>query len=414
MNLVKTTFLSFISTVIKLLSGLAINKVAAVYLGPAGVAIIGQFQNFSQLVMTLGQGAMNAGITKYTAEYGRDSEELPKFLATALRISFFCCLFVSIALISFSSFLSKEVFGAVNYGFVFVTFGFTIFLYVLNTLILSVLNGLKEVKELIKVQIIQSVYSLIFTCGFIYFLGLAGALIALVTNQSIIFLVVLYRLRKNGLIKLTYFKGQFDRIVASKLFKFSLMALVPALATPVSHFFIRDYIISNFGVDEAGYWQGMWYISSMYLMVITTALSTYYLPRLSEIKCNLKLKAELKEGVKLILPVVLCMSSGIFILKDFIIWLVFTNEFSPMRELFLWQLVGDVLKVTAWLFAYIFVAKALARQYIIIELAFLSLFIFLSIFSLNTFGLIGMTYAYAACYALYLIAVSFLVWRKFT
>ncbi|MCV5857016.1 O-antigen flippase, partial [Escherichia coli] len=64
MTLVKTSLLSLIATFFKMLSGLVINKVVSVYIGPAGLAVIGQFQNFSQLVQIAAQGAINNGVVK--------------------------------------------------------------------------------------------------------------------------------------------------------------------------------------------------------------------------------------------------------------------------------------------------------------------------------------------------------------
>ena len=63
MNLSQTSFLSLFATAIKMLSGFVINKTAAVYIGPSGIALIGQLQNVVQLVLTLGQGAINSGVT---------------------------------------------------------------------------------------------------------------------------------------------------------------------------------------------------------------------------------------------------------------------------------------------------------------------------------------------------------------
>lgn len=52
MNLLKTSFLSSIATVIKILTGFIVNKVLAIYVGPAGIAQIGQLQNFFLLFPT--------------------------------------------------------------------------------------------------------------------------------------------------------------------------------------------------------------------------------------------------------------------------------------------------------------------------------------------------------------------------
>jgi PST family polysaccharide transporter len=46
LTLIKTSILSAIATIIKVISGFVINKVIAMYVGPSGLAVVGQLQNF--------------------------------------------------------------------------------------------------------------------------------------------------------------------------------------------------------------------------------------------------------------------------------------------------------------------------------------------------------------------------------
>ncbi|ETJ31844.1 Protein wzxE, partial [human gut metagenome] len=57
------------------------------------------------------------------------------------------------------------------------------------------------------------------------------------------------------------------------------------------------------------------------------------------------------------------------LLRDFAIWLLLSNKFTAMRDLFAWQLVGDVLKVGAYVFGYLVIAKATLRFYILAEIS---------------------------------------------
>jgi PST family polysaccharide transporter len=69
MTLIKTSLLNAIAVLIKMLTMLGINKVLAIYVGPAGYATLGQFQNAVQMITTSPAGAINTSVTKYTAEY---------------------------------------------------------------------------------------------------------------------------------------------------------------------------------------------------------------------------------------------------------------------------------------------------------------------------------------------------------
>ncbi len=412
MNLVKTSVLSFIATVIKLLSVLVINKAVAIYIGPAGLALVGQFQNFIQLVMVAAQGAISSGVTKYTAEYGKDNERIPILFSTAGKISLISSVVVGIGVAILSEFASLHFLKSIEYSYIFVIFGFTVVLFVINNLLLSILNGLKEIKTWVIINVIQSIYSLIFTTLLIVWLGLDGALIALVTNQSIILVIVVWMLKKHQVIKLESFKNAFDKPEAKKLIGFAAMAITSALTVPITHLVIRGYIGETLDWDQAGYWQAIWYISTMYLMVVTTTLSVYYLPRLSELTDKSEIKKELIAGYRLLLPITILMAITIFFLKDFIIWLLFTEEFAPMRELFMWQLIGDTIKLSSFLIGYILIAKAMVKIFIFKEIFIALVFIFLSIYLVSLLGLVGVVVAYALTYLLNFIFLV-IVYRRY-
>lgn len=412
MTLIKTSVLTGISTIIKAISAFVINKVIAIYVGPSGLAIVGQLQNFMELIVTFSNGAITNGIVKYTAEY-QTIEQKQKIFSTSIVISLVCSLIISIFLFGFSDYLSKLILKDIQYSSVFIVFGLTIFLFALNTVLMSILNGQKEIKKYILVNIASSIFSLFFTSFLIMQLNLMGALYALVVNQSVIFFVTLVFVVKSNWFKLEYFKQGLDKESLSKLSRYSLMAITSALTVPVSHLIIRNYIGENLGWDSAGYWQGIWYISTMYLMIITTSLGVYYLPRLSEIQDNNELKKEIFHGYKIIIPIVIVMSIVIFLLKEYIILIAFSDKFMPMMELFTWQLIGDVIKIASWLLAYLMLAKAMTKIFIYTEIVFSTLFVLLSILFVNNFGLIGITYAFSLNYFLYLIMMIFIFRKRF-
>ena len=413
MTLIKTSVLTGISTVIKLVSAFVINKVIAIYIGPSGLAIVGQLQSFTSIITTFSNGAISSGIVKYTAEY-QDIEEKKKIFSSSIVISLICSLIISIFLFTFSGYLSELILKDIQYSSVFIIFGATIFLFALNMVLISILNGQKEIKKYVLVNIAGSIFSLVFTSILIMQLNLMGALYAMVLNQSVMFFVTLAFVIKSSWFKLEYFLKGLDKDSLSKLSKYSLMAIVSALTVPVSHLIIREYIGKNLGWDSAGYWQGIWYISTMYLMLVTTTLGVYYLPRLSEIQDNKELRKEIFSGYKIIMPIVILASLIIFLLKEYVILIAFSKDFMPMMELFAWQLIGDVIKIASWLLAYLMLAKAMTKVFIYTEVLFSALFVGLSILFVDKFGLVGITYAYALNYFLYLVTMIFIFRKRFS
>jgi polysaccharide transporter, PST family len=88
LTLIKTSILTAISTIAKVISGFVINKVIALYVGPSGLAVVGQLQNFMSIITTFSNGAITNGIVKYTAEY-QTIEQKQKIFSSSIVIRFY-------------------------------------------------------------------------------------------------------------------------------------------------------------------------------------------------------------------------------------------------------------------------------------------------------------------------------------
>jgi PST family polysaccharide transporter len=55
-----------------MLTGFVNVKVIAVIIGPAGVALIGQLNNFSAIIMSFATAGITTEVTKYIAQYKDD------------------------------------------------------------------------------------------------------------------------------------------------------------------------------------------------------------------------------------------------------------------------------------------------------------------------------------------------------
>ena len=207
------------------------------------------------------------------------------------------------------------------------------------------------------------------------------------------------------------YKEKYDNLVTKQYFGYSLMTLTTLALLPVSQLILRGYVISEISATDAGIWEGMNRVSGTYLSVITTALSIYYLPRLSEISNNIDLRKEIFKCYKFIIPMLLLMGVSIYVARYFIIWLLFTPDFLSMESLFIWQLLGDLFKISSWLLSFIMVAKAQTKMFITTEIVFNLMYLLLCFICMKYNGVVGLTQGYLINYILYLAAMSIL-YRK--
>lgn len=404
-DIVKVFSLNAMATLVRMLTGMISVKVVAVIIGPSGIALLGQLSNFNAILLNMANGGINSGITKYVAEYKEDNSSIKKYISNALHITAICSFIVSLIMIFGCVYLSRLILLNDEYYYVFIVFGFTIFLYTLNGLFVSILNGYKHFKKYVKVNICGTILGLLYSIALVTTLGLSGALINAVTYQSIVFFITLYMCRKEHWFNLDYFREKFDVNIIRKYLGFSAMTLTAMALFPIYQLFLRGYVISQISATDAGIWEGMNRISSMYLGVITTAFGVYYLPRLSEIKDTVGLHNELFHCYKYMVPLLLLIGCVVFSLRHFILWLLFTPDFYPMENLFIWQLCGDFFKITSWMLAYIMVAKAKAKVFIVTEIVFSSTYFLISYLLVRINGIVGLTQGYFINYIIYMIAM---------
>ena len=413
MKLIKTSFFTSISTAVTFISGFIVTKYVAVKIGPTGMTYVGQYQNIIAIIVMLSTLAITTGVVKYLAQHTDEKEKKEQIINTALIIILITSLFLSLCVIIAKSFLSNLVFHSSNFSDVFFLYGFFVTIIAVNTLIGAIYNGLKEIKYLTAINITGSIAGVAFTVFFAYKLQVKGVLIANNFTALVIFIVNLIILRKRKFFTLKPVFAKFNKSSAKLLFGFTAIGIVSGLVMPLSQIAIRNKIIVSFSTTEAGWWQAITKISDYYLAFITTVLSIYYLPRLSEIKTKTELRQEIINGYKIVLPVVGCMALAIWISRIWVVHIVFSKDFLPMTSLFTFQLLGDFFKMGSWLLGYILIAKAEIKLIIITEILFSISLVILSYFFINKYGIIGTTYAFCINYAFYWISMAVVTKKYF-
>ena len=410
-DLVKVTSLNSVATLVRMLTGLISGKVVAIQLDREGMALLGQLTSFSMILLAISGAGIRNGVTKHLAQYSESRKRYELFLSTGFWIVFIASSLCGLVLIIGAPYFAARILRDSNYAAVFYIFGATIILYALNDLLISIINGFREFRKYVIVNITGSVVGLIFTVILSYTFGIYGALISFVTYQSIVVIVTLVLIAKSPKFEWKMFFGRFSKTAAMRLLSYSKMAIVTASVLPLSQWLVRDFIITHVGKTNAGSWEAMNKISNIYLMVITTSLSVYYLPKLATLKTNKEIKNEVMTVYKLLVPGLVVFSLLLIAFRYYIISILFTENFQDMQQFFAPQLFGDLLKMSTWVLGYLLVAKAMTKTYIFVEVLSCAIFVGLSMLFVSLFGTIGATIGYAAAFLCQLV-IMILIFRK--
>ena len=112
-----------LATGIKMITGLVSVKVVAAVIGPSGIAMLGQLNNFSTITLGISNGGINIGMTKYISEYSNSRNKYQLFIGTGFWITIFFSLISSIVLLIGAGYFSKLILHDEHYKFVFQFFG---------------------------------------------------------------------------------------------------------------------------------------------------------------------------------------------------------------------------------------------------------------------------------------------------
>lgn len=402
--LFKITSLNSIHILLKLIFGFITSKALALFVGANGMAYVGNFRAFLNVLENFSLLGIQNAVVKYVSEYQHDKTKLKSVLATFGLLLLTSSIAISLFLILGADYLSKQIFNHSEiYSFVFYSIAVVFPLYIFSTFCISVVNGFQEYKNVIYIQIISSAIALIFSVFFIYYYSTIGALVSLIFAPIFVFFVSLFYLKKHirfwDVLSIEFF----DFKVVKNLSEYVLMALISGVIGSFVLLEIRTDIVAITGLQQAGIYEGLQRISSYYLLFVSSIMAIYFYPKLTETNSNSK--EIVLHYLKTIIPLFTIGLVIIYFLRKLIIQALFSSEFESMESLFLWQLIGDVLKATSLIFGTLLIAKKQTKVFIITEIISLCIMYFSSNLMLHSIGINGIVQAYAFTYLVYLVVL---------
>ena len=414
MSLAKASVWTAGSTLVKIAAGLLVVKLLAVAYGPSGVGLAGNFRQMVTVLGVLAGAGIFNGVTKYVAQYHDDAQELQKVIGTSSAMVLGFSTLLAIIFVVAAGPISMGLFGHDHYQDLVRLVALVQMGIAWANLSLAIMKGFRDAAgnalALIGGSLIGvAAYYLCYRLG-----GYQGALLGLALVPALVLIPAGFMLVRREHIPLGYLKPQWDSFYASSHGKFTLMAVMTSLTLPVAYVMMRNLLAEHYSWDEVGIWQGVSSISDAYLQFITASFSVYLLPTLSRLTAKQDISREIVRALKFVLPAVAAASLTVWLLRDFAIWLLFSHKFTAMRDLFAWQLVGDVLKVGAYVFGYLVIAKASLRFYILTEISQFALLTGFSRWLIPAHGAQGAAQAYMATYIVYfaLCCSVFLLYRR--
>lgn len=374
------------ATLLSLVFGLVVIKTLAWNIGPKGVglfSILRQLQNVGSMICTLGG---TTAITQGLASLSQ--QEKPAFLRTVSRnIILASAVIIVITIIGAQPIASWLFNNEILHPRQLIMLS-TIPIALGTVLCYSqgVLGGFKQNG---KVGIVQTISTLtmallVYPICLLMRAGSENAIVILLSCGLLVGGVAGILLAK-AMVKLPTLQdltryGNNNKKYNQHYFQLSAATLASGLYNMMVILLIKAVLVHQFDLPSTGLFESAWMLSVMYVMLLLTSFSSYYLPNLAQITENTLrvnyINKTLAVAMMFAIPAITIMLS----IRSPLLQLLYSDKFIPAADSLRWLLIGDYFKIMSHIFAITMLAYRDAKRFFWSELIAGSTLLFLVYF----------------------------------
>ena len=391
--------------IFQILINWARGKCVAVLLGTDGMGISALFTSSSNTIQKFASLGLNLAIVREMAESSNDKENASRFIALSLRILSATALLGALICVLFAGPLSRLTFGDDTMRWQFMLLGIAVAFGIAGSGLLSILQGMHEVKRISKASIVGGLAGLFIGVPLYYLYGTRGIVPAMIALSLAMFLFYYVSLRKSMTPAPLQSITREHMPVIKRMIAMGVILMASDLIGAGIYYGINLFIRTFGSYGDVGLYQAANSATTQYSGMVFTAMAMDYFPRLTKAAHDNSLMHGIvnrqSEIVSLIIAPAACL---LIITAPIVIQVLFTKEFEPILPLMRWMGLGITLRALMTPTAYITFAKDNKKVFFALEGLFGNFLTFtLSCLGFYFFGLIGLGYAIVADHSICLL-----------
>lgn len=391
------------------------SKILAIFLGPAGVGILGLLSSATDFVYSLSNLGLGTSAVRDISEANKEGDlHRLSYVSTVFKklvwvtglLGMSICLF-------FAPVLSQVSFGNHDYIFTFAVLSVILLFRMLSEGQNTLLQGTHNLRMMAKSNVWGNLFGLIATSPLYYFFGVRGIAPALILTFLINLLVSWYYSSKVKLEKVTVTFKQALRDGKTMLKLGGFLAL-SGLVSSLVPYIIQVFISSHGGLQDVGLYAAGFAIVNTYVGMVFTAMSTEYFPRLSSFakddkSFNMAINQQMEIAILLVAPLI----CAFIIFSRVGILILYTEEFLSIEQMIYFAILAIFFKTPSWCCSYAIIAKGDGHVFFITETLVLVVKVVLYMLFYILMGLTGIGVAFILEYVYYLIQEWFVCRKRY-
>lgn len=394
-----------------ILLGIVRTKVLAVVLGTTGVGLNGMFQSITELMRSLTGLGLSFSSVKEIAEakQSEDGQRIGHTVTMLYRWLWMTGITGMLLTIGLSPWISEYVFGDREHLLSISLISFCVLAATVSSGQLALLQGMRKIGSMAKSSLYGAIGGLVTAVPLYLFLGMEGIVPALMAVSFIgLFFTWLFA-RKISVEKvLQSYRESLQK--GGGMVKLGIFTVISGLASTVTLFFLRTFILQNDGVGHVGLFQAVWAVSNMYMGGIMTSMAADYYPRLCCLNGDdTKTVQFTNQQTRFVLIVATPLIVLMLLIAPPILDLLYSNGFHAASTLLRWQIFGTFLKVIIWPLGFILLSKGRGARFLIVESSWFIVYYLSTRLLWPIYGLDAAGVAYVIAYVVYMPLVYLMV-----
>ena len=379
---------------INILVGVVRYKLVAMILGPEGMGLISLFNSTLKLMSDSTNFGISISAVKNISEYfdKRDDEKLANTVKLVRSWSLLAGLLGMFLCIVLSPLLSKFTFSWDGHRLHFILLSPIVALMALSGGELAILKGLRELKKLAIISILNVLGALISSVPLYYFFREKAIVPSLVIMALIQFaLTIAYSYRIYPLRLMNRWQNMRGGVGMLRL---GIAFVIAGILGSGADFLIRSYINNVANIDTVGLFNAGYMMTMTYVGMVFAAMETDFFPRLSGVNhylftFNQIVNRQIEVMLLLVSPLLVLFSLFLPILLP----LLYTGKFMPalgMMQVIMLAMYFRAIKLPV---QYIPLAKGDSTSYLLLEAVYDVILVIAVILNFNRLGLVGTGWA---------------------
>ena len=383
-------------------------KVVAVLLGPTGVGVIGLYTSATSLLGTVtGMGLQGSAVRAIAQADGKDDPQaVARTIRMLRRLVWATGLMGWLASLALAVPLSRWMFQSTEHAWALALLGGMLLLGAVSNGQLALLQGLRRIGDIARVQVLAAVLNTAVTIGLYAWLREDGIVPVLLANAAVTLLCSWWFARRIDVQEVSMNWSQ-AVAEAKPLLGLGAAMMWSGVLVVSLDLYTRTLISREWGVDAAGIYQAAWALSGLFAGFVLGAMGTDFYPRLTAAihdrhAATRAVNEQTEIGILLALPGLLAT----LVFSKWAIWLLYSSQFAPAADVLVWMVLGVYGRVLSWPMGFIQLALGAGRWFAATEAIFLAIQALLVTWLVPRHGVIGAAYAFAVCYALYTMGMA--------